>query len=170
MLCHDDGPANYWDYIDDPATAGDETARAYNSAYLQCTTTPVYGGTGSTAVEECAPVTVGLRSPDVAIHKTSDPASGTAAAPTVVSIGDSITYQITIENQGKAAAIYDLRIEDPIPAGLEVQTDASTYAFGDGAASPADGSGRVGVQQAGQQLVQFCVTDPLKQGAGPQGL
>ena len=43
-------PANYWDYIDDPATAGDETARAYNSAYLQCTTTPVYGGTGSTAV------------------------------------------------------------------------------------------------------------------------
>lgn len=146
-------PANYWDYIDDPATAGDETARAYNSAYLQCTTTPVYGGTGSTAVEECAPVTVGLRSPDVAIHKTSDPASGTAAAPTVVSTGDAITYQITIENQGKAAAIYDLRIEDPIPAGLEVQTDASTYAFGDGAASPADGSGRVGVQQAGQQLV-----------------
>lgn len=148
-------PENYQDYVDNPMTDADETVYAYNSAYLQCTTTPVYGGTSSTAVEECAPVTVSMRSPEIEIHKSSDPQSGTEAQPTVVHVGDTVIYHISVKNKGTAEAIYDLSIEDVIPEGLSIQRDQLQYCFGSTAASPVtiNGASRISVRQDGQKLV-----------------
>lgn len=148
-------PENYQDYVDNPMTDADETVYAYNSAYLQCTTTLVNGGASSTAVEECAPVTVSMRSPEIEIHKSSDPQSGTEAQPTAVNVGDTITYHISVKNKGTAEAIYNLSIEDVIPEGLSIQRDQLQYCFGSTAASPVtiNGASRISAQQDGQKLV-----------------
>ena len=147
-------PENYWDYIDDPQTEADETAYAYNSAYLQCTTTPVNGGTSSTAVEECSPVTVSMRSPDVEIHKSSDPESGTAEGPAIVETGSTITYHLTISNTGKAEAIYSLRVEDVIPDGLSVSKENIQHYWGNAVsdAAPVENAKRVTLTADGQKL------------------
>lgn len=148
-------PENYMDYVDDPRTEADETVYAYNSAYLQCTSTPVYGGVGKTSTEECAPVTVSMRAPDVEIHKASDPQSGTAASPTVVQVGDTITYNLSITNKGKAEAIYSARLEDVIPDGLSIHQSEIKYYFGDTATNPAllNSSTRITLSSEGQKLV-----------------
>lgn len=148
-------PENYQDYVDNPMTDADETVYAYNSAYLQCTTTPVNGGASSTAVEECAPVTASMRAPEIEIHKSSDPQSGTEAQPTAVNVGDTVTYHISVKNKGTAEAIYNLSIEDVIPEGLSIQRDQLQYCFGSTAASPVtiNGASRISVQQDGQKLV-----------------
>ncbi len=127
---------------------------AYNSAYLQGTTTPVSGGTGKSSFDECETVTVSMRSPEIEIHKISDPESGTEEQPTVVNIGDTITYHLSVSNKEKAEAIYNPGVEDMIPDGLSIQGDQIKYAFGNTAASPAPvaGSARVSVQQEGQKL------------------
>lgn len=148
-------PGNYQDYVDDPTTEDDETAYAYNSAYLQCTTTPVNGGTGKTSTEECEPVTVALRSPEVEIHKASDPQSGTQKNPALVQVGDTITYTLSIANTGTAEAIYAITVEDIIPDGLNIQQADIRYAFGSARATPdlLERTTRISLGRDGQKLV-----------------
>ena len=55
--------------------------------------------------------------PDMEIHKTSNPASGTVDDPTVVNVGDEITYTIAVTNN-EDRAINDVIISDPIGSNL----------------------------------------------------
>ena len=55
--------------------------------------------------------------PDMEIHKTSNPVSGTVDDPTVVNVGDEITYTITVTNN-EDRAINDVIISDPIGSNL----------------------------------------------------
>lgn len=147
-------PEDYQNYVDNPQTPENETVYAYNSAYLQGTATPVSGEAGKSSFDECETVTVSIRSPEIEIHKISDPESGTEEQPTVVNVGGTITYHLSVANKGKAEAIYNLSVEDVIPDGLPIQDDQIKYAFGNTAASPAPvaGSARVSVQQEEQKL------------------
>ena len=123
-------PENYQEYLDNPETEKDETAFAYNSAYLRSTATLIDGGESKTVVEECSRVTVSLRSPDVEIHKSSSPQTGTQDDPTVVKAGDTITYHIYVSNTGTTEAIYGVEIDDLIPEGLSVNANTIQYSFG----------------------------------------
>lgn len=147
-------PGNYEEYVDNPKTDVDETIYAYNSAYLQGTSKMSDTGTESTSIEECSPVKVSLRAPDVEIHKTSNPTSGTQEKPTSVEFGSSITYHLTITNNGKAEAIYSIKVEDEIPNGLSIQKDELQYCFGSTISNPSNikDATRVSVTANGQKL------------------
>ena len=58
-----------------------------------------------------------LQSPVLAITKASTPASGTAAVPTVVSLGTEINYTITVQNTSEVTA-RNIRVTDDIPRYL----------------------------------------------------
>lgn len=152
---HMTAPENYQDYVDDPTTEADETAYAYNSAYLHSQLLLSTGDVSNTAVEECARTTVALRAPKVEIHKTSDPASGTQEEPTLVFAGDAITYDVAVSNAEKAETVYDLEIADVICEGLEVQMDALQYYFGTAktSAKPISESSRISVRKEGSKLI-----------------
>lgn len=147
-------PENYQDYLDDPETAMDETAFAYNSAYLQSTATLIDGGESKTAMEECSSVTVSLRGPEAEIHKSSDPQTGTAENPAAVSAGETITYHISAANTGTVEAIYAVEIEDLLPEGLVVDPDTIQCSFGTSISEPMpiSGSPRVQVRIDGRKL------------------
>lgn len=147
-------PENYRDYMDDPNTTEDETIYAYNSAYAQTTTTLKTGGEPKTAVEECPRVTVSLRGPDIELHKDSDPASGTAQAPTIVAVNDSIVYHLYTKNTGKTEAVKQVVITDTIPEGLDIDRENLKCYFGDSAAAAVliSKSSRVKVQVSEQTL------------------
>lgn len=147
-------PENYQDYLDDPETAIDETAFAYNSAYLQSTATLIDGGESKTAMEECSSVTVSLRGPEAEIHKSSDPQTGTAENPAAVSAGETITYHISAANTGTVEAIYAVEIEDLLPEGLVVDPDTIQCSFGTSISEPMpiSGSPRVQVRIDGRKL------------------
>ncbi len=147
-------PSNYEDYIDNPSTDTDETVYAYNSAYIQTTSKLIDGGSESSSITECSPVTVSLKAPEVEIHKSSDPASGTQENPTDVEMGGTITYNLAISNTGKAEAIYNLKVEDVIPDGLTIQEDEIQYYLGSNASKPVyvKDATRVSVTRDGQKL------------------
>ena len=147
-------PENYLDYLDDPETAMDETAFAYNSAYLQSTATLIDGGESKTEMKECSSVTVSLRGPEAEIHKSSDPQTGTAENPAAVSAGETITYHISAANTGTVEAIYAVEIEDLLPEGLVVDPDTIQCSFGTSISEPMpiSGSPRVQVRIDGRKL------------------
>jgi hypothetical protein len=150
-----EAPANYGGYVDNPDTTEDETVYAYNSAYLSATTTPVSGGLSSNSVEECSNVQVSLREPDVELHKTSNPASGTQNAPTCVQVGDTVSYSLAAMNTSSTESINNVKIEDDIPSGLTIDTENIKYYFGNASSSAGlvTGSARVGVTSSGQHLI-----------------
>lgn len=147
--------SDYELYMDRKDTEADETVYAYNSAYVQKTTTPVAGGSVSTSINECSRVEVALSGPMVEIKKESDPVSGTASQPKLVEVNDTVKYNITVSNTNKAEAVRKVVIEDAVPVGLNVnEADIQCY-FGNKVSSavPISESPRVTLVRNGQKLV-----------------
>lgn len=126
---------------------------AYNSAHCKLTITPQTGDS-ETTLTECYPVKVELEGTDVEISKSSDPASGTQDAPTVVETGDTINYTVSVKNTNTAAAIENVEITDIIPAGLTVDINKVKYYMSDAEdAKLISETDRISVESTGQKLV-----------------
>ncbi len=144
---------DYQAYVDDPDTEEDETAFAYNSAFIQSTTKPA-NGPESTGTEECPRTTVKIDRPEVEIHKTSDPASGTEDEPATVAVEDVVTYDIPVKNTSLHSEILRVKVTDEIPEGMSVDPDAVKVYFGTdaSAAVAVTDESRVGMTVDGQTL------------------
>lgn len=74
----------------------------------------------SIALENCNPVTVSLEDMKLVLDKTSTPSSGSMTDPALVQRSDAIDYILTLKNNNKAQMAEQIKLTDPIPAGLEV--------------------------------------------------
>ncbi|NYB74986.1 Cna B-type domain-containing protein [Sedimentibacter hydroxybenzoicus DSM 7310] len=137
-------------YITMEAPASSEHEYAYNSAYSKSTPE----GSTNPSLAECNIVKVGLYDPDVEIHKTSDPESGTKEVPAIAGVMDSIEYHLAVSNKETAETIEKIIIEDEIPAGLSIDEGNLKCCFGDSIdkAIPVSDSPRVDVDIQGQRL------------------
>lgn len=104
-----------------------------------------------------------LHSPELELHKESNPATGTEAAPTEVTNEKDtpITYTLKIKNKNDLLATRDINIEDVIPDGLTVDKDnirIKSTALGLNNVLLRDATG-VGLTTDGQKL-KFNVTLP----------
>jgi hypothetical protein len=132
---HMQAPLNWSDYTDNPDTEEDETIYAYNTAFIKGTATAALSHVSTDMFEECREVTVSLRREQIAIHKTSNPATGTEQQPTIVKGDNSLDYTLSITNSEQAQAFEKVKIEDTIPEGLIIDTDNIKYWFGDNQSS-----------------------------------
>lgn len=59
------------------------------------------------------------------LHKESDPVTGTDAAPTEIAnvVDTPVTYKLTIRNNDMELDVRNVRVEDPIPEGLEADPE-----------------------------------------------
>jgi len=103
---------------------------AVNTAAYRTVAIPIAGGEPIRhPVAETLPTTVLLIEPDIAISKTSTPASGTATTPTEVVVGSTITYNITVHNEDELT-IRNIVVEDVVPTNLNVTADTLRGFFG----------------------------------------
>jgi len=65
------------------------------------------------------PVEIETDAPALSIVKTQQKNDEAPATPILVDAGDTITYSLTVSNNGKAAA-KDVVVKDPVPEGLEL--------------------------------------------------
>ncbi|MDK8817898.1 Cna B-type domain-containing protein, partial [Winkia sp. UMB6473-AN360BR] len=93
-----------------------------------------------------------LHKVDVGLTKSSNPATGTKAAPKEVENAKDtpITYTLKVENKDDKLALTDLVLQDSIPAGLTIDTEKITVSSSLGEAAPVDG--RVEFKAEGQKL------------------
>lgn len=81
---------------------------------------------------------VSLREPDIEIQKIANPASGTELAPTYVSAGSTINYDVSLTNTNTGGeAITDIKFTDTIPTGLTVDLSEIKFYFGTNPSSAA---------------------------------
>lgn len=78
-----------------------------------------YTYTVTTAADDSLPITTSVGQPNLTLDKHSLPVPGATVNP-----GDTITYTLTITNNGRAPA-YDLVLTDTLPAGLTYQNTIS---------------------------------------------
>ena len=64
------------------------------------------------------------------IHKESNPVSGTADSPTILSAGDDLVYTITVKNKNEDFVVPDIVVEDEMPAGVQVNTTGIKVHYG----------------------------------------
>lgn len=142
-------------YLDNPDTPEDETIYAYNSAYMAVDTQPANGGLFTPAAPvETSRVMVALRSSEIELRKSSDPASGTASAPTQVDFGEVINYFITVRNNEVAETFHEIVVEDEIPKGLDFDIDDIMFYFGNDPSlkHPLSQTDRITVSAQGRRL------------------
>lgn len=97
----------------------DPTIYAHNNAVYKGSALQSDGSPAVSMVEQGNTVTVSLRH-TVDLDKSSDPATGTAEAPTVVYVDDEVLYRLDLRNTNTAETLTDVVLEDTIPVGLEV--------------------------------------------------
>jgi len=76
-----------------------------------------------------------LADADISISKSSNPTSGTSAAPQTVAVDGPLNYTITIKNSNLADAIEEIVVQDTIPDGLTVDVAAIAFYFGSNSSS-----------------------------------
>jgi uncharacterized repeat protein (TIGR01451 family) len=85
------------------------------------------GGTGNTATDILT----------VTAAVIVDPALSKAVSPLLASIGETVTFTITVTNQGNAPAP-NVIVTDPLPAMFDVVNVTSVYQAGDNYSIPCD--------------------------------
>lgn len=136
----------------DPVPYLDPVDYAWNSAFLSAQSLRE-GVLSANAVVDVTPTKVSLKPVDLAINKSSSPATGTPEAPAIVYANNIITYMLTLKNTNTAETITSIVLEDSIPDGLIVNTAGITHRFGtSGAYTPVSASTRVQLTQTGQKL------------------
>lgn len=85
-------------------------------------------GTTSTGNQLKTSSRITLLDPMLELHKSSDPVTGTQEEPTEVNVGDTVTYTLAVSAGEEAKyALTSVKVEDPIPAGMTVNTSAIRY-------------------------------------------
>ena len=88
------------------------------------------------------------------IHKTSDPVTGTAEAPTLVVTGEALTYTLSVTNTNTQFTVPNIVVSDPIPSTLLIDTQNIIVHFGDtNNAMTVAASPRANMRVAGNNLV-----------------
>ncbi len=86
------------------------------------------------------------------IDKSSDHGIGTAEEPETVSLGETLTYTLTIHNENTAEPQKEVVAVDNIPEGLELVQDGIKVAEGTRDAVPVGDQENVSVQIEGQKI------------------
>lgn len=105
-------------------------AKAYNDAWISSTTRDDTGGE-TQALQKSTETTILMKQPELEIHKTSDPASGSSDKPAEVQNKDLLTYDVAVSNKELLTAVKDVLVEDTIPEGLEADTEGIRYYYND---------------------------------------
>ena len=71
-----------------------------------------------------------IREPEMEIHKTSTPASGTQDHPAKVKKHDEINYDISVKNGETSFLLNAIKVEDILPSGLDILLDAIAWYLG----------------------------------------
>lgn len=102
-----------------------------NGTKLISDLTSLAGGSMSPGIVSDASCEMTLLDPNLQLHKMSNPATGTAATPTEVAVGGTITYLLPLSvGDEKHEVNYTLRnivVTDPIPEGLTVNAADIRY-------------------------------------------
>lgn len=140
----------------------EKNAKAYNSSWVR-SQTQLTSSDWNSAMLETTETTVDIKLPQISIHKESDPASGSADAPTQVQKKDPITYDLKITNEEPSLYLNDILVEDLIPKGLEIDFDNIKFYLGDDGANAEfiSNSSVADVQQEGQKLI-FSIPSLMK--------
>jgi uncharacterized repeat protein (TIGR01451 family) len=107
-----------------------DNTMAYNSAFQAATTINKMTGDTITDVLESQFTKVSIRTPKLAIHKTSDTASGTPEDPTKVNEDDILTYDLEVINLETDITVKEVKIFDQIPEGLTIDKAKIGYYLG----------------------------------------
>jgi len=110
----------------------EEGAIAQNAAVYRANVLSLTGDLINRAHIQSLLTTVSLDELVLSISKTSDPASGTQASPTVVEVGDVVNYIIRVANESDFS-VYDILIKDIVPNGMTFDLDEVKGYFGDDA-------------------------------------
>ena len=86
------------------------------------------------------------------LHKTSDPASGTAEEPTKVFIDTSLNYKLSIRNTSSELPMENIVVEDTVPKELVLDYDNIKFALDDSEGVLASESPRISVEKEGRKL------------------
>ena len=102
---------------------------AYNTSWVNANT-QVSNVEWQDSLLETTETTVAIREPEMEIHKTSTPASGTQDHPTKVKKHDEINYDISVKNGETSFLLNAIKVEDILPSGLDIQLDAIAWYLG----------------------------------------
>ncbi len=115
----------------------ESAARAYNSAWFTGTTTSIMTGAANENVLETLNTAVSIRSPQIELHKQSDPVTGTESAPTNLEVDDDLVYDLSVTNRETALVLQNIKITDTIPLGLIIDFDNLKWYTGSNPANAA---------------------------------
>lgn len=102
---------------------------AYNTSWVNANT-QVSNVEWQDSLLETTETTVAIREPEMEIHKTSTPASGTQDHPAKVKKHDEINYDISVKNGETSFLLNAIKVEDILPSGLDIQLDAIAWYLG----------------------------------------
>lgn len=147
VYLHMRAPANPVPYLD-------PVIYAYNNSLYAGALVATGGDAPVPVIEQGNTVRVQLRH-TVDLDKSSDPPSGTPEAPAVVLVDDTIVYRLDVKNTNTVQAITDIRLEDSIPEGLQIQFPVEMMIDGDPATRKplAEHVGLARLAAQGQKLV-----------------
>lgn len=111
--------------------------------------------------DEYSDATVTIKDTDEALHKTSNPETGTEEEPTGVIYGDVLTYTLSYTNNDEELTYRNVVLEDTIPTGLAVEKNNVSVYIGDSSNKVKIGnSARASMTSAGQRLT-FTLSEVL---------
>lgn len=103
--------------------------------------------------DEYSDATVTIKDTDEALHKTSNPETGTEEEPTGVIYGDVLTYTLSYTNNDEELTYRNVVLEDTIPTGLAVEKNNVSVYIGDSSNKVKIGnSARASMTADGQHL------------------
>lgn len=127
---------------------------AYNTSWVNANT-QVANTNWNDSFLETTETTVAVREPEIEIHKTSTPASGTVDAPAKVKNHDDLIYDVSVKNNETSLLLNAIKVKDDIPPGLHIKFDEIAWYMGKDPTKqqPVKDSEMVQVVREKQQLI-----------------
>lgn len=127
---------------------------AYNTSWVNANT-QVSNTNWNDSFLETTETTVAVREPEIEIHKTSTPVSGTKDIPTKVKNHDDLSYDISVKNNETSLLLNAIKVKDDIPSGLHIKFDEIAWYMGTDSTKqqPVKDSEMVQVVREKQQLI-----------------
>lgn len=127
---------------------------AYNTSWVNANT-QVSNTNWNDSFLETTETTVAVREPEIEIHKTSTPASGTVDAPAKVKNHDDLIYDVSVKNNETSLLLNAIKVKDDIPPGLHIKFDEIAWYMGKDPTKqqPVKDSEMVQVVREKQQLI-----------------
>lgn len=127
---------------------------AYNTSWVNANT-QVSNTNWNDSFLETTETTVAVREPEIEIHKTSIPASGTVDAPAKVKNHDDLIYDVSVKNNETSLLLNAIKVKDDIPPGLHIKFDEIAWYMGKDPTKqqPVKDSEMVQVVREKQQLI-----------------